>query len=475
MKKLHFPDALTLLVGCILVAALLSWVLPAGRYERRQDPATGRSVVVPGTYERVEPAPVGLFAAAVAIPRGMADAADVVFLVFLIGGAFTVVDATGALRAAVEALVRRFGHREALLIPIVALPFALGGILENMQEEIIPLIPVVLLVSRRLGFDAVTALAMSAGAAFVGSAFSPVNPFQVGIAQKLAEVPLLSGAGFRTASLVAALALWIGSTMRHAVRNRVAAGRGGAAATRDGDATACAPASGTAGASERDEGRDAVAAVSTATRPGSVLAIVGLTFAILVYGLTRLGWNFDQMSGLFFLMGIAVGVIGGLGHRGTVNAYVRGFREMSYAALLIGFARAISVVLEDGRIIDTIVHGLFAPVADLPLALSALGMMGAHALLHVPVPSVSGQAVLTMPVLVPLSDLLGMSRQVVILAYQFGAGICELLTPTNGALMAMIAAAGIRYEEWMRFATPRALALWLLGAACLLLGIAVGL
>ena len=209
MKKLRFPHPLTLLTGCILIAAALSYVLPAGQYERRDDPATGRSVVVAGTFHEVEPAPVGFFQAIVAIPKGMADAADVVFLVFLIGGAFTVIDETGALRSAVGWLVRRLQNREVLVIPVVSLVFATGGVLENMQEEIIALVPVLLILTKRLGFAPLTAVSMSAGAAFVGSAFSPINPFQVGIAQKLAELPLLSASLFRIAFLAIALSIWI--------------------------------------------------------------------------------------------------------------------------------------------------------------------------------------------------------------------------------------------------------------------------
>ena len=148
---------------------------------------------------------------------------------------------------------------------------------------------------------------------------------------------------------------------------------------------------------------------------------------------------------------------------------------LMFAALLIGFARGIYVVLGDGHVVDTIVQSIFAPLAQLPLALSAIGMMGMQALVHLPVPSTSGQAVLTMPVLVPLSDLLGLSRQVTVLAYQYGAGLCELLTPTNGALMAMLAATGVRYDEWLRFASWRLGLLVLLGISGLLLAIAVDL
>ncbi len=442
----RFPHVLTLLTGCILLAAALSYVLPAGRYDRQEDEATGREVVVAGTFHEVEQNPVGPFQMFVAIPLGMADAASVIFLVFLIGGAFTVVDETGALRRSIGWLVRKLDGRELLVIPVIAVIFATGGVLENMQEEIIPLIPVLLILTRRVGFDALTAVSMSAGAAFVGSAFSPINPFQVGIAQKLAELPLLSGGAFRMIFLAIALGIWIWGTMRHAARTRT-----------------------------EPDTADFDRAEPIGARNGVIMGLVLATFAVLTFGLLRLGWDFDQMSALFLIMGIVAGLIGGLRVTGTAEAFVKGFRSMAFAALLIGFARAIYVVLDQGVIIDTIVHGLFTPIADLPVALSALGMMVVHTAVHIPVPSVSGHAVLTMPVLVPLSDLLGMSRQVTVLAYQYGAGLCDLLTPTNGALMAILATGGVRYEQWVKFAVPLYLLVAALGMVGIVVAVGIGL
>ena len=443
---MRFPHPLTLLTACILAAALASYVLPAGAYERTADPATGRQVVVAGTYHRVDPHPVSVFEALVALPRGLSEAAPVVFLVFLVGGAFTVVDETGALKQAVGWLVARLQDREALVIPIVSLTFAAGGALENMSEEIIALVPVLLLVTRRLGFDAVTAVAISIGAAAVGAAFSPLNPFQVQIAQKLAGLPLLSGALFRTVVLCAALGLWIWGTWRHARRTRRAPDASGSATPALLD-----------------------------LRRTAVLGLVVLTFVVFLYGVMRLGWDFDQMSALFFAMGVVVGFVGGLGAGGTAQAFVTGFSGMAYAAMIIGFARAIFVVLDQGRVIDTIVNGLTLPLQSVPVMASAVGMEAIQALLHGPVPSVSGQAVLTMPVLVPMSDLIGLSRQVTVLAYQYGAGLTEMITPTNGALMAVTAAMAVPYEEWLSFAMPLYGALLALGAAAIVIAIVIGL
>lgn len=444
--RLRVPHPLVLLTACVILAAAASYLLPAGEYERRDDEATGRVVVVAGTYQEVEPNPVNLFEAMVALPRGMADAAEIIFLVFLIGGAFTVVDATGALRRGVTSLIRALRGRDLLIIPVVAIPFAIGGVVQNLQEEIIPLIPVLLILTRRIGFNAMVAVAMSAGAAFVGSAFSPINPFQVAIAQQLAELPLASGALFRIVFLLLALTFWIGMTMRYARRTR-------------------GPVEAVTG-----EGAEGMRASDW-----GIFGLVGGAFALAVVGMVAWGWGFNELSAAFFIMGVIVGLLAGMGVGGTTEAYVRGFREMTFAALLIGFARTIYVVLQDGRVVDTIVHGLFTPLEGLPVLASAFGMVAAHAAIHVPVPSVSGQAVLTMPVLVPLSDLLGMSRQVTVLAYQYGAGLCELLTPTNGALMAILASAKVRYEDWLRYAGRLYLGLVAIGMVAIWVALRIGL
>jgi uncharacterized ion transporter superfamily protein YfcC len=443
----RFPHPLILLVGCLLLAAVLTHLLPAGRFERREDPVTGRTIVVAGTYAPAEPAPVSPFQALVAIPRGMADAAGVIFYVFLVGGAFAVVERTGALATLVNWLVARLAGRGLMVIPVAGLAFGIGGVLIQMQEELIAFVPVLLLLTRRLGFNALTAVAVSIGASTAGASFSFINPFQVGIAQKVAQLPLLSGTPFRLAFLIPAWLIWIAGTMHYARRTRTppVVEPGGP----PGEATA-------------------------GWRQTAVLLTMLGAFVVFIVGVLRYGWDFDQLAAVFFVMGVAAGLLGGLRLSGTADGFVEGFRSMAFAALLIGFARGIYVVLEQGLVVDTIVQGMFAPVAELPSTVAALGMMLAHAAIHVPVPSTSGQAVLTLPLLVPLSDLIGLSRQITVLAYQYGAGICDLVTPTNGALMAMLAAAGVRYEDWLRFVLPLAGILLALGAVAIGVAVAVG-
>ena len=440
---MKLPHPVILLIAGVAVCAALTWILPAGQYERRDDPATGRSVVVAGTYHRVDPAPVGPFAAAVAIPRGFVEAADVIGVVLFVGAAWIVVDRIGTLSRLIAALVGAFGSRGLIAIPVVSLFFATMGALENMQEEIIPLVPALLLLGRGLGVDAVSVVAMSTGAAAIGSAFGPTNPFQAGIAMKLAQLPPMSAAAMRWTTFVAALALWVAWTMWHAGRSR---GRDSGFGIRDSKVAGgeVAPAT----------GRDYL-----------VLAIAIAPIAAYVYGSVALGWGFNELSGGFLVAGCVSGLLGGLGVAGTTAAFLEGMQGMLPAAILIGAARALSLVLTDGHVTDTILDGLAAPLSRAPAAFASLLMIPFHAIVHVAVPSVSGQAVLTMPILVPLSDLLGISRQVTVLAYQTGAGLTELLTPTNGGLMAVLLAAGVPFSRWITFAVVGVLLALAVGVA----------
>lgn len=382
----------------------------------------------------------------VAIPQGMADAGSVIFLVFLVGGAFSVVDATGAFREGVRWLSHRLARRTELIIPIVSVAFAAGGAVEGMWEEIIALVPVLLLLARRVGFDALTVIAMSLGAAGIGSTFSPINPFSVGIAQRLAELPLGSGLWFRMAVFVPGLGIWIWGTMRHAARHRQPL-------VADGE----------------QPGH------SLSLRHILTLAAIGATLTYYVFGAVRYSWGFDEMSALFFFMGAIVGLLGGLGVTGTAQAFVEGFRSMAYAALLIGVARAIFVVLDHGRIVDTVIHALVTPLERLPAGFFAMGMSFVQTAITFPVPSTSGRAVLTLPILVPLSDLLGVSRQVTVLAYQYGPGLAGQFMPTDGALMAILALAGVSYEQWLKFCVPLCGTLFLLGLGAIAVAMAIGL
>lgn len=442
--KRRFPHPLVLLTLCIFLVAGLSYLIPAGEFDRKTDPKTNREVVVAGTYHTTLPAPVNFWQAVLSIPRGMQDAASVIFLVFISGAAFGLVDQTGALRWGATRLVSRLQNQRIWVLPLVMLFFGIGSAFINIQEEIIPLVPVMLLLTRRMGYDRIVAVAVSIGAAAIGAAFSPYNPFQAIIAQKIADVPLLSGMYFRLIFMALALAFWIFWVIRYAQRTET----------------------------EPDLSSDVHEGHST--RHALVLLLVLAVLGTYVVGILQFDWGFDELAGLYFLLGISAAALGRLSMKDTTDGFIKGLESMAFAGTLIGFARAIYVVMDQGHIIDTIVNGLFAPIGHLPVQISALVMMVLQGALHFVVPSVSGQAVLTMPVLAPLSDLLGMSRNVTIMAYHYGAGLAELLVPTNGALMAILAASGVRFEDWIRFMVKPLVGLLVISGAALLIGTLIG-
>ncbi len=414
---------MVLLLAAVLAAAVLTWILPAGEFERALDPETEREQVVAGTYKSVDPAPVGPLGAALAVPRGVVAGSEVVVVILFVGGAFVLLDRTGALARLIGALLGRT-HRPRTVVVTVSILFATLGALVNLHEEIIALVPVLVVLSRGLGFGAITALAMSIGAAVVGAAFGPTNPFAAGIAQQFADVPPLTGFGSRLGLTVGAVTVWIlwtlSQTKHDDVRPDVEAGDSQPATRRD----------------------------------ALMLGLALLPFVPYVLGTLRLGWGFNELSACFLVAAYAVGLLAGLGIHGTTVEYFKGMEAMLTAALFVGVARGISVVLTDGRIIDTIVYGLAKPLEALPGLLAAGLMVPTHTLLHLVVPSNSGHAALVMPIMAPVADLLGLPRDLAVLAYQLGGPTTDMLVPTNGALLAMVLAAGVPYGRWLRFAVP---------------------
>ncbi len=451
----RFPHPMVLLLGGVLVAALLTWLLPAGEYERRPIPGSSRELVVPGTWHPVEVAPVGIAQAVLAVPRGIVMGADVVVVILLVGGTFVLLEHTGALGRLVGTLVGRT-RRPRLVVVAISLAFATLGALVNLFEEIIALVPVLLVLSRGLGFGPITAIAMSAGAAIVGAAFGPTNPFAAGIANRFAELPPSAGAGVRLVMTVAAVAVWIAwtlSQLRHDVAPHVGAPDLTAAGRGEGDI------------GTRDVTRGVTPSAAATRRDAVLLLLAIVPFAPYIAGVLRYDWGFNELSAVYLAAAFAIGLVAGLGVRGTTVAYLRGMETMLAAGLFVGVARAISVVLEDGRVIDTIVHGLATPLEHVPGLLAAGLMVPMHALLHLPVASNSGHAALVMPIMAPLADLLGISREVAVLAYQTGGPPMDMVVPTNGALLAMLLAARVPFPRWLRFAVPGLLLVMLVGFA----------
>jgi uncharacterized ion transporter superfamily protein YfcC len=442
MKK--FPNAFVIILSVILFAWILTFVIPKGSYQREVNTVNKRTIVVPNSYQQKEAPPLSAFDALLAIPKGIAGRADLIVLILLLGGCFYVIEKTGALNQGLNQLITLLKGKEILALIILTLLFLTAGFTIALQEEIIAMTPILLLFGRTLGYNPSTIIYASYGSAVVGAAFSPFNPFGVLIAQKEAEVELLSGTEFRLLFLLIAILVWTLYIVGYANKHRV------------------------------EKSGIELELNRLTFRNKIILALLTLTFGGVTYGLIVLGWGLNEMSACFFGLGLLCGLIANFGFNKTTEIYVEGFKEMIFAGVIIGLANSISVILSEGLIIDTIVYGLFSPLQNVSPSVSALLMMISHTILHFPIPSYSGQAILTMPILTPLADLIGLSRQVCVLAYQYGTIMMDVIVPTNGALMAVLALAGIKYNNWIKFIIKPTLLILAIAAIAILIAVQIG-
>jgi uncharacterized ion transporter superfamily protein YfcC len=479
--KFKVPHVFVLLTGVIFVCCLLTYIVPSGLYDRETRVVEGkeRTLLVPGTYERIDKhisarsvflgeevegkaTPVGLHGFLTAIPRGMEEAADIIFFIFIIGGVIGILQYTGVITAAIGWLLQRVGNSGPVLTIVLMVVFALGGSTLGMGEEFIPLIPIFVMLAHRLGYDRLYGMALVLLAADTGFAASTTNPFTVIVAQGIAEVKLYSGINYRLIFLACALTLSMIHLLRYGARikkdpsSSYVADNGIQASTGSADA---GEANGTPEIAQYQKHHTAIII--------SCLAI----FIFILYGTQRMGWWMADMAGGFFLMGIVTIIIARVPLSDAAKAFVKGMEEMVVAALVVGFARGIAVVLSDGQIIDTVVHSAASGLLLVPKYIAVLGMLTYESCLNLLIPSGSGQAAVSMPLMAPLSDILGITRQTAVFAFTCGDGFSNMIIPTSGILMAMLSLAKIPYGRWLRFMAPLFLQLILL--ACVFLIIAV--
>ncbi len=447
-ERIKIPHTYAIILSIVLLVGVLSYVLPSGEFERID--VDGRIMVVPGTFDTIAKTPLAPFDIVTAIPRGMQAAAQIVFYIFLVGGAFGVIRATGAIDAGINRLVQKIGTSERFIIPLVMIVFSILGFTTGMAEECIIFVPIGIGIALSLGYDAIVGTAMVAIGAASGFIGGMMNPFTVGVAQGIAEVPLFSGFWFRTAVYVPILCVAIFYVMRYAARVKarpetsILYGRvGGVGSTEYAVSEEIPP---------------------LTARRSIVLLLLAAGIAINMIGVFNWGWFLDQLAANFFIVAMLSGIIGGLGINRSFTELVDGMRAVVFGALVVGFARAILVVMQDGQTLDTIVNFIAEGISHWPPTLTVVGMFVFQAILNFFIPSGSGMAATTMPLMVPLSDLLGIDRQVAVLAFQYGDAITNSIIPTSGALMGYLAVARIPYELWVKFIW-RLIVFWVIIAA----------
>jgi len=443
VMKLRVPHTYVLLIGLIALAAISTWIIPAGSYDRIVE--QGREVVAPLSYHRVEARPAGIGSFFLAFPRGLLEIAGIVFYIFIIGGAFGVLNATGAIQAGVRSLVRRLGGRKALIVPLLTVIFAFGGGTIGIAEETLVFLPALLLLARSLGYDSLTAGGIALVGANAGFAAAFMNPFTVGVAQGIVGLPLFSGMGFRLGLWAVMTAVTVIFLARYA--SRVAA-KPERSPMYEFDRTREEPLADTGGTQPSNR------------RHALVLGALLAALSLLVAGTLRWQWGILELSGLFFGLALAAGPLGGLSLDDTVKAFVRGAADITYAALIVGLARGTLVVLRDANVLDTITHAMVGTIRGWSAWLSAVGIYVVQNLLNFFVPSGSGQAAVSMPVLAPLGDLVGVTRQTNVLAFQLGNGLTNVFVPTQGYFMAALGILRIPWTTWVRWLGPLLL-VWL--------------
>ena len=456
-KKWKTPHTFVILVAIIIIAAIATYLIPAGEFTRFKDAATGKTLVEAGSYHRIASNPLNPLLIPSAIYTGIVKSASTITFMLIIGGAFEVITSTGALTALCKKLSKTFSKHKYAVIPVFLTLFSIFGFTMGMSSEVMIFVPIGITLALFLGLDKVTGTAMIALGAAVGFTAGILNPFNVGVAQDIAELPLFSGMAYRIVILVILLVATSAYIIIYA--KKVAANPEKSVIY---------------GIQEDTEYTFEDVSDSISKSQIAVLVIMAAGFGILIYGLSKKGWYFEEMSGLFIFMGIACGLVSGYGPSRIAKEFGNGAKGIVVGCLIIGIARTVEVILSDAKILDTIVYGIVNIVNVMPGSIKAVGMFICQSLINCVIVSGTGQAAVTMPLMVPVSDLVGISRQTAVLAFQLGDGFSNSVLPMSSSLMGYLAVSKIPYSKWLKFMMPLFLIWTALGCLFMLGALIIG-
>lgn len=443
MKKFKMPTANTILICLILMVALLTWILPAGQYAYND-----QGEPISGSYTRIPRTGQGIFAVMQAPLEGFYEAIEVAAFILMVGGFLGVMGKTGAIDAGIAAIVEKLGSSGTVLIPILMCAFSLGGTTFGMAEETMAFYPLLIPVMVAAGYDTVTAISvilLGAGAGVLGST---VNPFATGIAAGFAGVNMGENIGLRLIMLVLALGLCVGFVQLYAKRIHADPSCSLVVAQRQSNL-------------RHFSARESAGTALTGTQKIALL-LFALTFLIMVYGvipfsdmgitaIPTLGWWFPELSALFWVAAVITGMICRVGEGNIVDGFVTGAADLLGVAFIIGISRGITVIMNQGHITDTILHWGEQALAGAGGVGFVLLAFGIFLLLSFLIPSSSGLATLSMPIMAPLAEMTGVSRALVVTAYQSASGLVNLITPTSAVVMGALAMGRVSYGVWLKF------------------------
>jgi len=451
LSKIKIPNTFTILFSLLIITSGLTWIIPGGKFETQM--VEGREEIVNGTFHYIPSNPQGISDIFKAPILGFVDAALIIGLVLLVGGAFAVFQKTEAVDSAILGIAKAYQNCRLvriLLIPIFMTIFSLSGAIFGMSEEIIPFILIFVPLALTLGYDTITGVAIpfvGAGAGFAG-AF--LNPFTIGIAQDVAGLPLFSGLAYRLVVWFITTSTAITFVMIHTRRIKKNPTK---SVTYQKDLE-----------KKKDIDLSAIHEFSGLSRRHKLVLSVFLAGILtLIFGVLKFGWFIEELAAVFVITGIAVGIAGKLSANEITDSFLKGAKDLVGAALIIGLARGLLILAKNGNIIDTILFELSAPISALNPVISAQAMFVVQSFLNFFVPSGSGQAVLTMPIMAPLADLVGVSRQTAVLAFQMGDGFTNMLIPTSAVTISVLTLADVPWERWAIWFLPLALIFSLLG------------
>ena len=446
-RTFRMPHTLVIVGSLVVFVLVLAWLVPSGTYQTVEK--AGRTVTVPGTYQQVEKVWLGPQWVVVAPIRGFLDGALIIAFLFAIGGAFGIVQAGGTIEFAIRKLTAALAARpflEKLVIPVLMAVFSLAGSVFGMSEEVIPFVVICIPLAISLGYDSIVGVAIPflGAAAGFGAAF--FNPFTVGIAQGLVGLPLYSGLGYRVATWFVTTGVMIAWVMVYAARVKK---RPETSPVHDLDVARerSAPASGEA--------------EPWTVRHALVLSLFVTTMGVLVWGILKKQWFIEEIGALFLAMGLVLGVVAGLGGTRIATAFVAGAKDMVNVALIIACGRALLIIAREAKVLDTILFHGAGLISHLPGVVAAQVMFVVQCVINFFIHSGTAQAALTMPIMAPLADLVGLTRQTIVFAYQ----LCELINPilpTSAVTMGVLGMAKIPWERWARWFLPLMLTLMVL-------------
>jgi uncharacterized ion transporter superfamily protein YfcC len=451
LKKIKLPHTLVLIYTMVVLTVVATWIVPGGEYQRIEK--EGRTIPVEGSFQFVESRPQGLGALFVSPIKGFVEAAYIIVFVFVVGGAFAVIDKTGAITAFIHNLALKFKKSKtirALLIPVTMLVFSLAGAIFGMCEETMPFVLIFVPLALSLGYDTIVGVSipfLGAAAGFAGAFF---NPFTVGIAQGIAGLPLYSGVGYRLIVWAIGTVIVIILVMRYASRVRK---NPEISPTYEDDLKKRA---------ELDLDTPSDEKIDLKGTHKRILFLFLFGIAVMVFGILKYRWFINEIAGLFLALGILSGILGRLNSEELATSFVSGAKDMINAALIIGCARAILVVAMDGKILDTVLYSMSGAIRHFHPVISSQIMFLCQCVINFFLHSGTAQAALTMPIMAPLGDLVGITRQTTVFAFQLAEYINPVL-PTSGVTMGVLGLARLRWEKWAKWLIPL-LVIWVIFA-----------